>query len=89
MVQQLAHAGAYDFELASSLGQLEIVGSGERSCPNLAISSIFLRARRCRDANILQDPDGLSLTISSLLTQCFEHCQILWAHRCPHFLKLL
>ena len=67
-VQPPAHAGAYDFELASSLGQLEIIGSGVRWWLNLAISSMSLRAHRCLGANILQDHEGLSLAISSLLT---------------------
>jgi len=37
-VQPRGHTGAYGFELANSLGQLEIIGSGVCSLLNLAIS---------------------------------------------------
>ena len=76
MVRHVAMTGAYGFELASSLGQLEIIGSSHGLVSNLAKSQISSRARRYPGANILQDHEGLSLAISSLLTQCFEHCHI-------------
>ena len=60
-----------------------------RQLLNLAKSWISSRARRCPLAIILQDHEGLSLAISSLLTQCFEHCQIPYAHHLPCFLQLL
>ena len=36
-VRQPAHTGAYDFQLAMGVDQLEIVGSGVRRLANLAI----------------------------------------------------
>ena len=38
--QQRPHAGAYDFELGKDLAQLEILGSGVRSQPKLAVRPI-------------------------------------------------
>ena len=61
----------------------EIAGPRVRMLLNLSISSISSRARRCPLAIILHDHEGLSLAISCLLTQCFEHCHILQAHHWP------
>ena len=88
-VRHKVQTGAYGFELDSSRPNSKTIGSSPDFMPNPAISQISSRARRYPGANILQDLEGLSLAISSLLTQCFQHCQFLLAHRLSHFEKVL